>query len=89
MNTENIYDQQKFNTLEVTLSQAIEILNFINDEIMDARCNSGYEIFFFDIEIPKKLICGELAFARVDVSGDIYRISFHRYPPEIQKLAFH
>ena len=70
--------------IDVSLSQAEKIVNWLSDEILMTRIKSPYQQFFFESQIPDDLIGGELAFARIDVDGEIFRITFHRYPPEIE-----
>lgn len=70
--------------IAVSMVEAEKIINWLNDEILMTKLKSPYKQFFFESQIPGDLINGELAFARVDVDGDIFRITFHRYPPEVE-----
>lgn len=74
-------------SIEVSVSEGLAILEYIYGEITAYISKVEYENFFFDVEIPPSLIRGMLVFARVDVAGDIYQISFHPYPDEIQKAT--
>jgi hypothetical protein len=70
--------------IDVSLAEAEKIINWLADEILMTRIKSPYQQFFFESQIPADLIDGQLAFARIDIDGEIFRITFHRYPPEIE-----